>query len=92
MDRKAFGRWLRETVAGQVRKLICGSLYGMIDTPEEREKILDKYDDVLIDAIVSSYPALALARPLIKLVVRYLLAQGMARAAGNLEQYCSVAQ
>lgn len=91
MDRNAFRQWLLKEIGEQVRKLICDSLYGMIDTPEEREKLLDKYDDVIVDAIVSAYPALALARPLIKPVVRYILAKGLALAANNLDQYCAVA-
>jgi len=92
MGRGAFSQWLRKDIGERVRKLICDSLYGMIDTPEEREKIIDKYDDTITDAIISAHPALTLARPLIKAVVRHFLAQGMARAAGNLEQYCTVAQ
>ncbi len=91
MDRNAFRKWLLAKIGEEVRKLICDSLYGMIDTPEERKAILDKYDDVIVDAIVSAYPPLALARPLIKPVVRYLLAKGLAAAANNLDEYCAVA-
>ena len=91
MDRNAFRQWLLKEIGERVRKLICDSLYGMIDTPEEREKLLDKYDDEIVGAIASAHPALVLAKPLIKLVVRYLLAKGLALAANNLDQYCAVA-
>jgi len=91
MTKPDFGKWLRQAIAVRVKELICGSLYLKIDTPEERAAVIDKYDDKIADAVISSYPSLALARPVIVRVAAVVLALGLARAAEDLGGYCGLA-
>ncbi len=90
MGKGKLAGWLKEKIGKRAKELICGPLYGQIDTAEERKQVVDKYDDIITDAIISAYPPLALARPLIKPVVRLILAQALAKAAKDLGGYCAV--
>ena len=73
-----------------VRRLICDFAYDQIDTPEERRKIAEKYDDEVVNAVIAAFPYLILARPLLVRIARVLIAQGLALAAKGFDNYCSV--
>ena len=90
MDLGGFQSWIEKLLKEKIREIICSQLYPEIDTEEERQALIDKYDDKIVDALIQSYPVLAPGRPIIKQVVRYLMAQGLGQAAENLGEYCQV--
>jgi len=84
-----FGAKIKGLIEGVVKTTLCRA-EKRIDTPEERKKIAEEYGPKIADLVTTVFPQVSVGKSLIALVVRYLLAQGLALAANSLDDYCAV--